>query len=121
MINFFNTSLPNMSDIVDSWSYRINAFLVKKEMVDYELQENITPISFKGILQPASVKQIQLKPEGQRQWAWFTLHSTRQFNNDDIIKINNVNYRIMGLREYNTYYGYYDYELLQDYKEVENG
>lgn len=120
MIKFnTNNSLPNMADVITSWEYVINAFFIKKENIEYETQETKTAISFKGIIQPASYKELQLKPEGERAWGWFILHTKKDFKLDDIIEIEKKRYRIMSKKSYNIQgiYGYWEYQLLEDYQE----
>ena len=109
------SSLPNMADVIQSWQSEYRAKLITKQMINYELVEIEQDITFNGIVQNLNRKELQLKPDGERNWGWYELHSTRKFNNDDIIEVNNVRYRIMSTRNDDTYYGFYVYELLQSY------
>lgn len=108
-------SLPNLGDVINSWASDYTAYLIKKEIKNYILVETKRKIHFKGIVQNLNKKELQLKPIGERNWGWYELHSTRKFNNDDIIEINKVRYRIMSTRNNDTYYGFWAYNLLLDY------
>lgn len=110
--------LPNVNDVVNSWARQITAYKIKKSIVDFEAVETKTRINFKGVPpQPMTPQNLQLKPEGQRDWRYYTIYSDYNFNIDDIIEIDNIRYRITQKRDYRAVYGYKEYECLEDYKE----
>ena len=108
-------SLPNLSDVINSWASDYTAYIIKKEIKNYILVETKRKIRFKGIVQNLNKKELQLKPIGERNWGWYELHSTKKFNNDDVIEINKTRYRIMSTRNNDTYYGFWAYNLLLDF------
>lgn len=108
-------SLPNLSDVINSWASDYTAYIIKKEIKNYILVESKRKIHFKGIVQNLNKQELQLKPMGERNWRWYELHSTIKFNNDDVIEINKTRYRIMSTRNNNTYYGFWAYNLLLDF------
>lgn len=78
----------------------------------------LKPVSFKGTIQPLSPKQIALKPEGQRAWAWLQIHckgTTLPFTDNDIIQYAGQNYKIMATRDYSLN-NYIEYHAVQDYQ-----
>lgn len=109
-------SLPNLSDVINSWASDYTAYLIKKKIKNYILVETKRKIHFKGMVQNLNKKELQLKPIGERNWGWYELHSTRKFKNDDIIEINKIRYRIQSTKPDDTYYGFYVYNLRQDYE-----
>lgn len=108
-------SVPQCGDIVDSWAIIYNAILIRKELVDYEMQETERPITFKGMIQDNHGSRMDIKNIGIRQWKSYSLWSTYKFKNDDVIKIENRSFRIMVTDPWDTYYNYYKYDLTEDY------
>lgn len=108
-------SLPNLGDVINSWASDYTAYIIKKEIKNYILVETKRKIHFKGIVQNLNKQELQLKPIGERNWRWYELHSTKKFNNDDVIEINKIRYRIISTRNNDTYYGFWAYNLLLDF------
>lgn len=115
MININGLGLPNCSDIVDSWASDYVGFIIKKEIVNFILQETKTRIKFKGIIQNNNSQDLQITPEGQRNWKKYKLHTTKHFNNDDIIEVKGTRYRLIRTRNDDTYYGFWAYDMIEDY------
>lgn len=113
--------LPNMADVIGSWASNYKALRITKTMNNFVLTEETEEIKFQGMVQALNTKELQLKPEGERNWGWYKLHSTYKFNNDDLIIVLGIRYRVMSTRQDNTYYGFYVFNLLQDYKGVADG
>lgn len=113
--------LPNCADVIESWASEYTALLITKTMKDFVLTETTKEITFQGMIQNLNRKELEIKPEGERNWGWYKLHSTRQFNNDDIIEVLGIRYKIMSTRQDNTYYGFFAYDLIQDYDGEESG
>ncbi|GHU26637.1 hypothetical protein FACS1894152_1680 [Bacilli bacterium] len=110
-------NIPNVSDIVRSWAVPMEAILITKHMENRQLVETQKRINFHGVpLQPRT-QNLQLKPEGERDWRYFTLYCTHVFNLDDIVVLNGVNYRINQKIDWNASgcYGFREYELVEDY------
>jgi hypothetical protein len=112
-------NIPNVNDIVKSWSVPMNAQVIKKKVENRIVKETKTNINFKGVpVQPLRPQELQLKPEGQRNWRYFTLFCDYKFDVDDVIIIESVKYRITGKNDWNIsgQYGFCKYELLEDYE-----
>mgnify|MGYP004698391971 CR=1 FL=1 len=60
-------SIPQGGDIVDSWAITYNTILIRKELVDYEMQETERPITFKGMIQNNHSSRMDIKNIGIRQ------------------------------------------------------
>lgn len=123
-ISINGVGFVNCADIVDSWSSNYTAYIITKEIKNFVLVETKKKVNFQGVVQNLNKKELELKPIGERNWGWYELHSTKKFNNDDLIEINGIRYRIMSTRNNDTYYGFWAYTLLQDYNnstEINNG
>jgi len=114
-----NFSLPNMSATLESWFQNIAVGLVTKSQQNNRTVETVTEHSTRGVLQPLSVKELLIKPEGQRSWKWYMLHcqASLSLKNDDTVTIKGSRYRVMGHWGFNEY-GFVQYELVQDYETV---
>lgn len=111
--------LPNVSDALDGLSQPTSIFRVTKTVLpNGEISEQLNPYSFDGVFQPMKAFEISLKPEGQRQWRWYNLHSKTglPLSLDDILYYLNSKYRVAGIWDYNQF-GYYQYELVQDFSD----
>ena len=66
-------SLPNVSSAMKNWFQEISFIKIVKTVVNYRVQEVETTISFRGVWQPMGAQDLNIKPEGERDWAWYTL------------------------------------------------
>ena len=114
-----NGCLIKVGDIVESWSSPYTIYLIKKELIDYELVETKTPIEIRGMVQNLTMQMLDIKPVGERNWRRYKIISTYHFKNDDLVEVDNQRFRVLGTDNENTYYGYYRYNLIEDYKEDE--
>ena len=117
LLSLNSGTLPDVSGGMLEWFQKITIGKIVKEVVNYMLQETITTINFYGVWQPMSAKSLEMKPEGQRQWKWITLHcdTSLLLSNDDIITYNDEKYRVMSKQDYSSY-GYLEYSLVDNYE-----
>lgn len=110
------SGVPNMSGTLVSWLQPLTFNVVTKEVVNYEVVETTKDVSFKGVWQPLSPEKLILKPESQRSWKWFQVHSQTSLSlkNDDVIKYRDVQYRVMENLNY-VEYGYFEYHIVEDH------
>ena len=110
-------TLPQVGDTLLDYFQVIQFSVVQKSVVDFQVQENVTTISFMGVWQPFGAQKLKMKPEGQRKWKWFQLHSDPSLSlfPDDIVTFNSVQYRVMDRLDY-ALYGYMEYHLISDFK-----
>lgn len=118
----FNSSfggLPSMSSALCSLFQPMVFTTIQKTRKNFKIIEIPTETNFKGVWQPLSAQQLNMKPEGQRAWSWFQLHSctTLVLNPDDVVKYEETQYRVMSKTDYSKY-GYYEYHLVLDYQGV---
>lgn len=114
-------TIPNMGDALLDWLQYLTFGQVTKTVTGFQVNETVTDINFWGVIQPLTGRQIDLKPEGQRQWNWLSVHAQISPNGavlslkiDDVILFNTKQYRVMTKRDY-TLYSYVYYELAEDY------
>lgn len=115
-LNQLNTNLPNMSTTLEGWFQNIIVGLITKTTVNNRTVETSTDYNTRGVVQPFTPEQLEIKSEGERSWKWFMLHCqpSLALRTDDIITIRGVRYRVMGKLAFDAY-GYLQYELVDDY------
>lgn len=115
-------TLPNMHDTLLDYFLPITFVRVTKEDVNFSVKETREEIECMGVVQPMSPQQLSIKPIGQREWKWYTIHAFPNLilNPDDIIKFVNIladneNYRVMAKMDWKSY-GYVEYHIVKDYE-----
>lgn len=109
-------TLPNVNSVMQDWFVPITFGVITKTILDFQVVETVVDMSFHGVWQPLTGRQIMMKPEGQRAWNWFMLHSDIQIDLkiDDIIVYLGKQFRVMNNKDYSLY-GYRYYELVEDW------
>lgn len=111
-----NPNLPNMSEVVNSWSAPIYAWKIKKTMENYLLKETKSFIKMQGMVQNAKDTDLDIKDKGQTKWKYYKLHTTQDvLDIDDIVEIQNIRYRVKSKSQDYLHYGFYRYILIEDY------
>ncbi len=115
-LNVKTGTIPDVSGGMFDWFQPMTFTQIVKSTVDFQLVELATDITFRGVIQPLSNRDLQLKPEGQRAWTWLLLHAQTvlTLQVDDVVKYLGVQTRVMARKDY-TLYGYFVYELVQDW------
>lgn len=106
--------LPNLANAVRAWVQPFTFERISKTIVNYQMVETKTTVSFQGVVAPLKQTDLEVKPEGQRQWRWLEVHSTIDLSLalDDKLIWKNVTYRVMAAQTWDDY-GYYKYELAE--------
>ena len=109
-------NVPNVGEALIEWFQPMVFKIVTKAVVNYQAVETAVEVSFRGVFQPFSDRQLLLKPEGERAWSWYWIHSdpSLMLDVDDVIEYQGKNYRVMSLKNYSLY-GYMDYHVITDY------
>ncbi len=115
-INQNSGTVPNMSGALLSWFQKMIFGLVVKTVSGFQVVETETQVSFMGVWQPLTGRQLLMKPEGQRQWDWYWVHSDPSLNLkvDDVIIYLGKQYRVMAKKDYSLYQ-YIEWHLVEDY------
>lgn len=109
-------TVPDLSGGLQDYYQMLTFTLITKLVEGFQAVETPEPINFRGVIQPFSERQLLLKPEGQRAWTWFTLHSDPilTLKVDDVVFWNSKQTRVMSRKDY-ALYGYVEYTLVQDW------
>lgn len=114
---FANTgTVPDLGEVLNTWYQPMIFTKVTKEVENFQNVEVALNVYFRGLWQPFNPRKLSMKPEGQRSWSWFTVHSdtTLVLHPDEVVKYLGTQYRVMGVYDYSLY-NYFEYELVQDY------
>lgn len=109
-------TVPDVSGAMTDWFQPMVFTRVLKETIGFQDVETPTAVDFRGVIQPLSDRQLQLKPEGQRSWTWLMLHSdpSLTLNTDEVVTYLGVQTRVMARQDFSLY-GYILYSLVQDW------
>jgi hypothetical protein len=115
-------TLPDVSGALLNWFQPLTFRRITKSTIGFQVVETFEDVFTEGIIQPFTAQQLQIKPEGQRAWKWFTIHAAPgcPLEPDDVITVVNVkdgntSYRVMSKRNFSAY-GYLQYEVVEDYE-----
>ncbi len=109
-------SVPDMSDALLGWLQPMTFKRVTKTVVEFRLVETAVSTDFMGVLQPFKPQELQIKPEGQRSWSWFTIHALPGVTliPDDVVTYLSVEYRVMQKLNY-ALYQFQEYHVVLNY------
>jgi hypothetical protein len=109
-------TVPQMGGALLDWFQTMVFGVVTKTTTNFQVIEDMEEITFKGVIQPFTSRQLLLKPEGQRAWSWFMVHSdpSLQLNVDMVIKYLGKQYRVMQKMDYSLY-EYIQYDIIEDF------
>lgn len=109
-------TLPDMGDALLNYFQPMTFTQIVKSVVNYQDVETPTNTQFLGVWQPFSAQKLMMKPEGERKWKWFTVHTQIQLplEPDDVVYYLTVQYRVMEKFDYSLY-NFYEYHLANDY------
>lgn len=118
-INLSQTSgtLPDVSGAMQNWFQSMTFTTITKTLVNFSVVETSASITVPAVIQPYTIQQLQIRPEGERAFRWFTLHSDSalQLNVDDVVVYQTRKFRVMERGEYASY-GYMEYHIIEDYQ-----
>ena len=110
--------MPQIATALLSWGRTVTLFKVTQTNTDGLVTDDLVQYSFRGVIQPLSPKELELKPEGQRAWEWLQIHAVSSCLNlqpNDKIQYNNKFYKVMLQNDYSLN-GYVEYHLVYDYQ-----
>lgn len=123
-VNQQTGTVPNMGSTILDWMQLLTFGLVTKVLQGFQVSETVTNISFYGIVQPLTGRELLMKEEGQRKWNWIQVHAQALPNSaifnlgiDDTVLFNSKQYRVAKRMDY-AIYSYIYYELVEDYTDV---
>jgi hypothetical protein len=109
-------TIPNLTGAVEGYFQPMVFKTITKTVVNFQVVETPTIVNSMGTWQPFSAQQLLLKPEGQRVWSWYQLHTdlSTKLNLDDVVIYQGIQYRVMSKLDYSLY-GYLEYHLVSDF------
>lgn len=115
-LNANTGTLPDVSDAMLNYFQPMTFGVVTKTVVNFQAVETMVDVSFQGVWQPLTERQLYLKPEGERAWSWYWLHAEPALilDTDQVVVYLGVQYRVMTNKDYRLY-GYVEYHLVQDW------
>lgn len=108
--------MPNMRTAMFGLEESLQFQIVKKVVTDHDLEESskvIPVLWFEGVIQPLHPRDLLIKPEGQRQWKWWTLTTDIVLELDSVIKdVRGIEFRVMSLIDWQQA-GFGIYQLVE--------
>lgn len=110
-------TLPYMGDALRGYFQPMVFEILVTSLEAFKVVSVPRIFNFKGVWKPFSAQKLNMQPQGQRAWRWYTLHSQTclELKPDDIVKYLGTNYRVMEKFDYSPY-GFFRYHLVEDYR-----
>lgn len=122
MLNFkqnrsLKNGMPNMANTLNGWEVTLTLVKVKQTISEGDLIPIENKYDFIGVIQPMQTEQLLTKPEGQRSWNYYWIHtkSNLPFQTADKIIFKNIKYKITGIKDYSLN-GFKELEVILDYQ-----
>lgn len=116
--NLKSRPLPKVSTAFGGWECQIDVIRYRIALLDNEIVKTRRKFQFYGVVQPMQAEKLNLKPEGERSWSWFTIHirypHTELINGDEI-EIDNLNYKVMEKYDWSKS-DYIEYHVIKNYE-----
>lgn len=113
------SGMPQMGAAFQGWQTSITIGKVTQAVADNgRVSDTVENITFQGVVQPLSAKQIALKPEGERAWQWYQIHcfsTALNLDTHDKIMYDGKKYKVMGIWNYKLN-NYVEYHIIEDYQ-----
>lgn len=109
-------TVPQMGSALLDWFQTMIFGIVTKTTKNFQVVEDMEQITFQGVWQPFTSRQLLLKPEGQRAWSWYMVHAdpSLQLEVDMVINYIGKQYRVMQKMDYSLYQ-YIQYDIIEDF------
>jgi hypothetical protein len=113
--------LPSMPEVSAGVTRFLSPLIIEK------LQVNVVsgfaqkiPIAIKtlGAIQPLTARELVVKPEGERSWSWYRLHTSVNVDlkTNDRVRIRNTVYKIMAKWDWSRS-GYLEFHCILDFED----
>ena len=109
-------TMPNVGSVLTGFAQTIEFAVVHKTVQDFEsIETDANIVTFLGTLQPIPGRKLLIKPEGQRSWRWWYLHTKQALDIDWVVQDTSNQghkYRVMSKANWNAQ-GFYKYEITE--------
>ena len=112
--------LPQVGGALVGWQSSMTFKLVRETIVDREIVKTETNYIYQGVFQPQRSRDLLIKPEGERNWKWWLLHTKTKYdinNGDNIVDYKGRKFRVMKSNDWGQA-GFYSYELVESFTEA---
>lgn len=115
-LNANSGTLPYVGDAMLNWFQPMVFGVVTTTVENFQSVQVQTEVSFQGVWQALTERQLMLKPEGERAWSWYWLHAdpSLTLDTDSVVTYLGKQYRVMSNKDY-ALYGYIEYHLVEDW------
>lgn len=107
-------SFPNVAEAFADWTETVLLRIVSKNIVDGQIEEQEkADTEFEAVMQPIPSRKLFVKPEGQRNWNWWTIQTEQYLELDMILEDEfGKQYRVMLSNDWEQA-GYYEFEITE--------
>lgn len=107
-------SFPDVSEALNGLTVRLTLEAQAPTIVDFEVVDaGSGPVPFDGVLEPFRPQRLMVKPEGQRDWRWWTLWTVMDIPTGAIvIDPDGVRFKVVSRTPWYGA-GYFEYELTE--------
>lgn len=111
-----SANLPDLSQAVMAFLYPMVFEIIQTTLVDGYAQKVPVKTYTQGAIEPFTAQMLKVKPEGERNWSWFTIRGLENLilQNNDKIKVDGVRYKIMERSDW-VRNAYVEYHAILDY------
>ncbi len=112
-----SSGMPNMANTLNGWEVPLTLIKIIQEVDEGDFSYKDQKINFMGVIQPFSMQQLALLPDGQRSWSHYWIHcksGALNLNTADKIIFNNKMFKVIGKKDYSLN-GYVEYHVITDY------
>lgn len=109
--------LPNLGPALTGLMVPVALGVVTQQMIHGLSKEVVNVVSTKCVRQAFTATQLMMRPEGARDWKWWSLHFPAEIvlATNDRVEILGVPYRVMEVYDHQAY-GYMHYNVIEDYR-----
>ena len=109
---------PRIMAAISGWAQTYTITRLQQELDDNGyIKETQVDEDMTGFWQPYSDEDLQLIPEGQRNWRWFAFHVQGPHEPlvfSEVVTIKDVDYRVMAVADFSDE-NYMEYRLVNNY------
>jgi hypothetical protein len=83
----------------------------------FEVTEVARSVATLASIQPLKVRELAIKPEGERRWKWLKIYALPDLilQPKDVVAVNGEKFRVMGVKDWAAK-GYMYYEIVSDFQ-----
>jgi hypothetical protein len=105
---------PDVSEAMWGLTSPTQFKIVRRDVSDYEPEDLVAAARiFDGVLQPLTPQRLAIKPEGMRNWKWWTLWTNIALSNGDfVVDDENRSFMVMSVSDWRKA-GFIEYEVTE--------